>query len=393
MRFLLVAVAVLSCLETRGEDVVNSTVVDAVDVKLFIPHEADVVRGLILHVANYKMNPADRWAEAGRGMKFGHVQLLMDMKRNNRPVIMRKALDAALAQFAREHNRPELLHAPFVGTGHSAGGMCTSVLLKTPERTLTNMVSCGWVMDPSKNNDAANAAPYLATIGAIPDAFKMIPTIQSNYDPARAKGLAWGLGFMWGCAHDFGNSATLFIPWMEAITEMRLPADADPRKGPVTLREVKVEEGWLGDRSTWESAFPAVAPYAQFKGDKQTAIWLPNRKVTYVWRAFQAKDPAVQLEAATSDGDVRLAAYSPKQSREMMIDPGLDVTLSLSGKVKSVEFFDGDQSLGKTDGKPLAWKRPTQGAHPVFAVFETTDGQTATTSPALIVIRARPAPQ
>ncbi len=377
---------------------VFSTTSDGVEVQMFIPATGEPIRGVLVHAANYKLKPGDRWEELGRSMHFAHVAMNMNLKRTNRPKILRGALDAALAEFAEKSGHRELVHAPFIGTGHSAGGMVAAVLSTTPERTITYCLSCSWVVDAAKVGPEAARVPALFTIGSVPDAFKMLPAIPEKFDPARKQDAPWAVALMWGVGHDFGNSATLFIPWMQAITALRLPAEASA-DAPPKLREVKVEEGWLGDRASWESNLATVVPRAEYKGDKAAAVWLPNRAVAFVWRALMSKDPPAVLEAATGDGKTKLAPAKSKAERDMIIDSGQNVTLSLTASAgfepKRVQYFDGDKLLGEASQSPwtFEWKAPGPSPHAVFAQWEDATRKPGVTNPALVIVRRSPAAQ
>jgi len=231
------------------------------------------------------------------------------------------------------------------------------------------------------------------TIGAVPDDFKMLPDIESHFLPARRKGLPWGLAVQWGCAHDFGNSACLFVPWVEAVVAARVPTDWNPLAGPVKLRDVKQEDGWLGDRASTEGNFATVEPWADYKGDKAAASWLPNRAVASVWRALMSKDAPVTLEAATLDGKAKLLPFSPKAERGALLEPGAEMLLSVALNdgftVTKVEFFEEDRLLGKAAQAPWqwTWKNISQGPHVVYAQWTTVEGKHGATNPALFVMR------
>jgi len=367
--------------------------VEGVKLKLFIPRDTKVVRGILLHSTNYQMNPGDRWAEFCRARDWAH--LAQDLAGNNagRSKRLPQSAEEGLKLFAGLSGHPELVHVPWSAVGHSAGGMGRTVVLKQPARALTNCVSCGWVADPAKMSEAEAAVPYLCTLGAIPDAFKMLPGIEANFEPARKAGRPWGLALQWGCAHDFGNSACLFIPWIAGVESFRVPKDWDPLAGPPTLKPMTEKDGWLGDRSTVDGNFATVASFAEFKGDRTVASWFPDRATAYVWRAMVSKEAPMTLEAAATDGSARLGPPNPKSERGMLVNPGRDLTLKVSIHggidVKLVEFFDGETALGVARSAPweFLWKAPAQGPHPTFAVMTDAAGQRGTTNPALITIR------
>lgn len=379
----------------RAEDLVLSTKVSEVSVQLFIPEEARPLRGLYVHAAHYKLSTRDRWAESGRSIGFGHLALAIDLKSTNRPAKLRKGLDEALKEFAEKTGRKELLHVPLAGAGHSAGGMVSAVLLKSPARTLTLCLDCAWVADPAKLNPEDKTVPTLFTLGAVPDAFQMLPGIEKNFVPARKDEWPWCLGLKWGCAHDWGNAAALFIPWTEAVAAARIPAEVDPAAGPVPLKPLRLEDGWLGDRETTTGQWAAVAPYDEFKGDRSQAVWLPNRAVAYVWRALEARDPPVTIEAATPDGKTKLPPAGPKASRDLIVNPEIELALSAGVRagaaVRKIQFFDGDGLVGEVTQAPWewTWKKPTPGSHAIMAVYELADGKVGTSNPALLLVRRK----
>ncbi len=392
----LVAVAALTALPCRAdEDTILKTKVGPVDVGLFIPADTKPLRGLYVHAAHYRIKSTDRWAEASRAIGFGHIALNINLKLNNRPKKLRKGLDEALKEFAAKTGRSELTHLPMIGMGHSAGGMVVPVLLASPERAITTCVSCGWITDPKKLKPADKSMPMLFTLGAIPDAFKMLPGIESRFLPARREGLAWGLGLQWGCAHDFANSATLFIPWCEAVSAMRLPKYA-PRSGrPVKLRDVQLSDGWLGQWPTIETNLATVAPYRDYKGDKTKTVWLPSRSVAFVWRAIQSKDPPVVLEASAKDSSAKLPKANPKSERQMTVAPGGSIVLRATvGKgvdISRIQYYDGDRPIGESTKAPwrFEWTQPPAGCRPVWAMWTSSDGKKGVSNPALIIVRRK----
>jgi len=194
MKLVIASVLVFSAALACAEDRMFETGVDTVDVQLFIPEEAKPVRGILVHMFNYEMKTHDRNAALCRELGWAHLNTVISVKENNRPVKIRAAIAKSLEQFAKESGNPELLTAPRAGTGFSAGGMVIQVLETRPELLLTNAVSCSWVRDSTAMPAAAAAVPHLFLIGAKPDGFKMLPAIEKFYDPALTAKLPWGLG-------------------------------------------------------------------------------------------------------------------------------------------------------------------------------------------------------
>lgn len=81
-----------------------------------------------------------------------------------------------------------------------------------------------------------------------------------------------------------------------------MPADADPRKGPVQLASLAVAGGSLGQN--WDAAKGGrqtlvVAPFADFTGEKSTASWLVNAAYAADWRTFQ-RDGEITAPASSA---------------------------------------------------------------------------------------------
>ena len=77
------------------------------------------------------------------------------------------------------------------------------------------------------------------------------------------------------------------IQFCEAALRVRLNDDG-------TLKPVVIEQGWLGanyDRSIGGQQELAIAPYAEFKGDRSIANWLPDKKFAEVWQLYGKTDP------------------------------------------------------------------------------------------------------
>jgi len=216
-------------------------------------------------------------------------------KRNNRPNTLKKVIAAALQEFAVKTSHSELVDAPLAFGGMSKGGGWSAELGQFyAGRTIAFNNVCGWVGKPDKDL----SMPAVVVIGGVPDGFKMLDAIATQYEPARKGGAPWCLALQWGNAHDYGNANALAVPFLDAVIAARLPQKVDPVVRPAKLKPMRLEDGWLGDRSTWETHYATIAKYADYRGDKAAASWLPNRYVAYTWRSFVSQSPPVQIAQA-----------------------------------------------------------------------------------------------
>jgi len=394
----LAAVVLAGGATARAEDdAILRTAVDGVEVNLWMPGGVKVLRGAFVDPANAKVGndaedaSANVWEETCRNLDCGHVgMMLQNMNRGNRPTILQKALVAALKEFAAKSGHPEIEHMPLAFSGMSkGGGWSASTAFRMPERAVAYANVVGWVAD-SKGTDAQLQVPGLFIIGSVPDDFKMLDAIPKDYDPGRQRGAPWSLALQWGAGHDWNNASALVLPYLDAMFRARVPADASAAGGPVTLKPLRLEDGWLGDRVTWDSPWATVAPWSEYKGDRAAAVWLPNPAIAFLWRAFESKDPPVRIDAATADGKVRLPEG---KKRRMVVEAGttivLEAAVNARTDVRKVRFYAGDQVLGDVAQAPwkTEWKNASPGPHGVFAAWESASGKEGVSNPALVVVR------
>ena len=387
--------APLIAAETPDENPeVFSTEVDGIDVKIFVPAKVEVFRGALLHSANSSFQTKGRWAELCKRQGWVHVVTTMQKVRSqgNRGPRLHKAAVEGLNQCAKAKDHPELAHAPLIGVGHSAGGLVTRVLDREAERALAYAIDCSWVVKPESITAEFAEVPAMFTMGELPDEFKMLPAIPNAYEPARKKGLPWGLGLQPGCKHDWGNAGTMMVPFIKGVADFRIPDDWDPRSGPAQLVEMKQEDGWLGDRSTMGSHMATVASWSDYQGDKSAAAWFPDRATAHVWRAWCSKFPPVQLNAKTTDDSAKLTVYKKRGRVSMSPAAGKDIELGVileeGTELKSVRYFAGDEIIGESESAPwtFEWKSPPVDLHAVFVEWTLKDGTTGVSNPGLITV-------
>ena len=65
------------------------------------------------------------------------------------------------------------------------------------------------------------------------------------------------------------------------MIQLRLPETPAAGKGAVELRDIRIEDGWLGDIETGR-----ISAYAEYDGEKAAASWFPNEAVAKAWAGF-----------------------------------------------------------------------------------------------------------
>lgn len=208
----------------------------------------------------------------------------------------------ACDQFADELNRPELRHAPFVLWGHSMGGRVAQDFARfCPSRVLAFHIALR--SNPSeeefmKEEPEVQRIPALYLMG---DRDRKPQDIWMHFCRARSAGAPRAWIWLPGQEHwprgmDFDQDETseedwrawtaheVVIPWTEAMIQWRMPEDANPRKGPIELREIPVWQGWLADI---ESGM--IAPFEEFPGSAAEASWFPDKEVANAWVQFSVR--------------------------------------------------------------------------------------------------------
>lgn len=375
---------------SQAEDTVLHTNIEKTDVNLFVPDGLKIIRGVLINPADKSVGGGTVSGECCRHWGMAHMGIMLENvdKRNNRPNTLRKVIDEALKQFADESKHPELVNSPFLFGGMSKGGGWSAELgQRFADRTIAFNNVCGWVGKP----DADLSMPAVFVIGGIPDGFKMLDSIATQYEPARRKGAAWCMAIQWGNAHNYGNANALAMPFLDAVIAARLPSEGPAVEPPSRLVPMKLELGWLGDRRTWESNNATIAPYGEYQGDKDTAAWMPNHYVACAWRSFVSNDPPVQLHAQTLDGKHALAPFKPTDKRFLIIPDSQ--SLSLNAEIRAgttlqkVVFYDGDAKLGEATKPPwqIDVRQIPSGPRSFYLEYTTAAGTVGYSNPVLIV--------
>jgi hypothetical protein len=220
----------------------------------------------------------------------------------------RSLLYERLKYFGEKSGHPELEHAPLFLYGHS-NGTGFSAIFPASERARV----WGWIsMRPGITfqvyQPGAAPVPGLVIFGE-EDQFLAKPSVAENLavvDAMRKKHHAvWNYAVEPKIGHGPGEKTwPLVFSFLRHSFAARMPADADPRLGPVTLQALRPENGYLGQN--WDAAKGGyqslpIAPFADFGGDKSAASWLVNAAYAADWQAFQR------------DGEVNRSGPSPKE--------------------------------------------------------------------------------
>lgn len=201
----------------------------------------------------------------------------------------------ALKELAAASGHPEVAHAPIFTFGHSnATRFSVGFAAGEPERTI------GWVAFKSANGGQFSLPPAYAIPGMVLSG-EQDESYFSNQLLTVRKLRHQNQALMHmivepGGGHEAEKpgSYEMVMAFMKTVFNLRVPADADPRKGPVPLIELKEPEGWLGQtldgvrvkpskeaKRDWEQPTDVkrkleIAPYADYPGDRGLASWYPT---------------------------------------------------------------------------------------------------------------------
>ncbi len=206
----------------------------------------------------------------------------------------RSLLYNRLKDFGVKSGHPELAHAPLFLYGHSNGTGFSAIFTATEGARVW-----GWVsMRPGTTfqvyQPGAAQTPGMVIFGE-DDGFFARPSKEQNMavvEAMRQKHAAlWHYAVEPKTGHGPGEKTwPLVFSFLRHSFAARMPAAADPTKGPVKLIPLKPGSGHLGQN--WNATKGGyqtlpIAPFADFTGDKSTASWLLNAAFATDWQTFQ----------------------------------------------------------------------------------------------------------
>jgi len=297
----------------------------AVTYLLWIPENVKTIRGIIVHqhgagttasiegsTAAYDLHwqaLARKWDCALWASSY-HVQnekidispgaseLWFDPRRGSEKTFLK-----ALGEFAGMAGHPEINKVPWTLWGHSGGGIWSDVMTTLhPERVVAVWMRSGsalmFLTRPEFVRPNVPATPYQIPMMMNPGVKEKPKTPPAEPDPRteaeRMKGPWLGNiamfkeyrahGGLIGFApdprtgHECGDSRYLAIPFLDACLAMRLPDNGSKNQ---TLKPMDPRQAWLAPLFGDEAK-----PAAEFRGNPQEAVWLPNEAVAKAWMEY-----------------------------------------------------------------------------------------------------------
>ena len=198
----------------------------------------------------------------------------------------------------------------------------------------------------------------------------------------RPKGALWGWMAVPGIGHERDGQEVLAMPMLDAAVRLRYPADGAVRKGPVKLKPVDPESGWIADNTTWKSGLTVVAAAKDFKGDIAKSSWLLNEDLAFIYRAY-----------ATHDRPLKIASPSNTSAQDQALDAGASVSIKVDDSQfagwQKLELYDGAKKVDeRTKGPAEFTVMDLKAGYHAFSVLGTDGkGNVRPSNPVLVVVR------
>jgi hypothetical protein len=263
-----------------------------------------------------------------------------------------------LDKFAGMGHHPELANLPFVMYGSSNGGSATYGFINyAPERAICFVANVSAGGSPEVPVEEALTVPGVFIMGKF-DALigqRGIDRTEKLILDARKKGALWS----WALelkGHEDGYSFDIYMKLVEQAVKARYPKKGDPSKGKLKLVDLDEKDGWLVDQGSWESGLTYVDSYKAFTGEKESAGWVLNIDMAYVYRSLATHLNPLRIAVKEFD-----RTFNPNTDPGTMFslggpvsNPGQRVTIACDATKfpgwEKIEFFNGAHKLGEVEG-------------------------------------------
>jgi hypothetical protein len=356
-------------------------------VRVTIPEGLATVRGLLVVTNPASGDTRDEYRQTWhRAFMAQHGFAFLGASGFTSHVESYQVMLHALAKIARDAHHPELVNVPYATTGFSAGGgFASRLLVEAPDRVLACVPVCSRLNFTGTTPSAANLVTPALVISGEKENFAPVGGI--TIEDCRGKGALYGYMNVQDGGHAMMGQEVLALPYLDACVRLRYPAEADVRQGPVKLKTLEAQDGWLADNATWKSGLTTIVAAQDFHGALAQTSWLPSEDLAFIYRAYATFDRPLSLALRPGSGATVLTAPSLGSAAA-----GSSVTLLVDttkfGDWKKLAFYDGARSLGEITSGKTQWtvEKLAAGYH-VFSVLGTeAAGSRRTSNPMLLVV-------
>jgi hypothetical protein len=358
-------------------------------VRLIIPDGLPVVRGILVVGPYARADSRDYYRQVWyREFMHLHGFAFLGAQCFSSHVENFKMMQNALKQIAADSKHRELVNAPYVATGFSAGGgFASRLLVEDPDKVIASVIV-------GSRLNLTGITPTAAHLGTPPciingehehdknEAGGMAAVVEPVLADYRPKGALWGWMAVPGIGHEFNGQEVLAMPMLDAAVRLRYPADGDVRKGPVKLKPVDPKSGWIADNTTWKSGLTKIAAAKDFKGDITKSSWLLNQDLAFIYRAY-----------STYDRPLKITSPHAMSARGEVWDAGSSAVISIDDTKfagwKKLELYDGAKKVSELTKGPAEFTViDLKAGYHAFCVLGTDGtGNIRPSNPVLVVVR------
>jgi len=350
-------------------------------VRLSIPDGLTTVRGILV-VSNPGGGDSralyqEGWYEA---FLYLHGFAFLGAKGFNSHKESVQVMQNALQKIASDSHHPELINVPYATAGFSAGGGFASRLtVELPDRVIASVPICAR-LNLTGITPAASLlhTPVLIISGGNE---KFEPVVEPVLKTYRPKGALYGWMTVQNGGHARYGQEVLAMPMLDAAVRLRYPTEGDARKGPIKLRSLPLDSGWVADNTSWQSGLTRIAPVGKFQGDIGKSSWLLNQDIAFIYRAYATYTPLLTIT-------------SPTSGASNVLDPGANVMITVDASKlphwRKLEFYDGAHKLGEIAQGPTKFMAAnlSPGYHAFSILGTDAQGVICPSNPVLVVVRS-----
>ena len=265
--------------------------------RIWIPADAANIRGVLVlipgtHGDGRSLVSNSMWQDIAAkhhlgilGCQFseGEIAPYQDDKK----FVACRSIEKALLQLGKLSGRPELSRVPLALWGHSAGSNLSARFCRYASRKVIAFASCKGTRGPTRDSRNTEEVPMLFAIGSR-DQPVWVKNSERNVRSGLRRGALWTLALHPNEGHELAGSLKLAGAFLGSVIEQRLVPSAGNSTtpgidSPVRLKQLRREEGWLGNPVTGK-----ITPFRDYPDKVKDAVWLPNETAAQAWQDYLA---------------------------------------------------------------------------------------------------------
>jgi len=196
-----------------------------------------------------------------------------------------RSIEKALVKLGELSGHSELSRAPLAFWGHSAGSNLSARFCRFAPRRVIAFASCKGTRGPTRDSRGTDEVLMLFAIGSR-DQSMWVKNSERNVRAGLRRGALWTLAFHPSEGHELGGSLKLAAVFIDEVIALRLGVllkggAKKTSSGPVRLKQLRREDGWLGNPVTRK-----IVSFRDYPDKVKEAIWLPNEAVAKAWKDY-----------------------------------------------------------------------------------------------------------